>query len=351
MNIGEQIRTYRKENGLTQEQIAQYLGVTAPAVNKWERGNTLPDITLLPALARLLKIDMNTLFSFHETLTDLEIAHFVNALYTRAMDGEVAAAFDDAQAKLRDYPHCVPLLYMCATMLNATLTLSTLSPEDKTRYTALIKSWYEQVAKSDNVLFRTAACYWLAMDEINSGHFDRAETLIAELPETNFDKATLSIHLLAAQEEWDAAALGVESQILSKTAALHTHLMQLIQFETETGHDDKAQGIADIASRLADLFHLWCYNCTTPQLVLALYRKDSEAALSHIRTILNALQQPWDGSSSPLFYRMAEAGNLPNIEAAFFIPFLREMESQPEYDFLRDNSDFQQLLAECRTKA
>lgn len=38
MNIGEQIRTYRKEKNLTQEQIATALGVTAPAVNKWERG-------------------------------------------------------------------------------------------------------------------------------------------------------------------------------------------------------------------------------------------------------------------------------------------------------------------------
>lgn len=38
MKIGEQIREYRKNAGLTQEQVANYLGVTAPAVNKWERG-------------------------------------------------------------------------------------------------------------------------------------------------------------------------------------------------------------------------------------------------------------------------------------------------------------------------
>ena len=40
MNIGEQIRTYRKAHNLTQEQVADALGVTAPAVNKWERGNS-----------------------------------------------------------------------------------------------------------------------------------------------------------------------------------------------------------------------------------------------------------------------------------------------------------------------
>lgn len=41
MKIGEQIREYRKNAGLTQEQVANYLGVTAPAVNKWERGGSL----------------------------------------------------------------------------------------------------------------------------------------------------------------------------------------------------------------------------------------------------------------------------------------------------------------------
>ncbi len=54
MRIGEQIKNYRKTVGLTQEQVANYLGVSTPAVNKWEKGNTYPDISLLPALARLL---------------------------------------------------------------------------------------------------------------------------------------------------------------------------------------------------------------------------------------------------------------------------------------------------------
>ena len=64
MQIGEKIKNYRKTAGLTQEQVADYLDVSTPAVNKWEKGNTYPDISLLPAIARLLKIDMNELFSF-----------------------------------------------------------------------------------------------------------------------------------------------------------------------------------------------------------------------------------------------------------------------------------------------
>ena len=45
MKINETIRQRHIERNLTQEQVANYLGVTAPAVNKWEKG-TYPDITL-----------------------------------------------------------------------------------------------------------------------------------------------------------------------------------------------------------------------------------------------------------------------------------------------------------------
>ena len=42
MQIGEKIKNYRKTAGLTQEQVVDYLDVSTPAVNKWEKGNTYP---------------------------------------------------------------------------------------------------------------------------------------------------------------------------------------------------------------------------------------------------------------------------------------------------------------------
>ena len=41
MKLNEQIRAHRKKVGLTQEQVAKYLGVSTPAVNKWESGGSL----------------------------------------------------------------------------------------------------------------------------------------------------------------------------------------------------------------------------------------------------------------------------------------------------------------------
>ena len=47
MKINEVIRAKRLELGMTQEQVANRLGVSTPAVNKWERGASYPDITIM----------------------------------------------------------------------------------------------------------------------------------------------------------------------------------------------------------------------------------------------------------------------------------------------------------------
>ena len=53
--VGEQIAVLRKGKGLTQSELGERLGVSFQAVSKWERGEALPDITLLPDLAKILE--------------------------------------------------------------------------------------------------------------------------------------------------------------------------------------------------------------------------------------------------------------------------------------------------------
>ncbi len=59
MKVHEIIRTRRQALGLTQEALAEKAGVSAMAINKWEKALNYPDITLLPTLARTLGVDMN----------------------------------------------------------------------------------------------------------------------------------------------------------------------------------------------------------------------------------------------------------------------------------------------------
>lgn len=108
LQIGTRIKILRKERGLTQETVAEYVGVSYQAVSKWETGATTPDIALLPALAELFGVRIDHLFSvdstdewqrverilFHEKLTEESFAYG-----KRVLEGILAEEPDDLRAK------------------------------------------------------------------------------------------------------------------------------------------------------------------------------------------------------------------------------------------------------------
>lgn len=61
-NFGDKIFELRREKGLTQDALAELLGVTAQAVSKWERGESMPETAMLPKLAELFDVSLDTLF-------------------------------------------------------------------------------------------------------------------------------------------------------------------------------------------------------------------------------------------------------------------------------------------------
>ena len=63
LNLGTIIKRLRMEQSVTQEELAEYLGISFQAVSKWETGTTLPDITLLPKLAVFFGVRIDELFS------------------------------------------------------------------------------------------------------------------------------------------------------------------------------------------------------------------------------------------------------------------------------------------------
>lgn len=60
---GQRIAGFRKEKGLTQEQLARLLNVTGQAISKWEKGQALPDTALLPAIGRALDVSIDRLLT------------------------------------------------------------------------------------------------------------------------------------------------------------------------------------------------------------------------------------------------------------------------------------------------
>lgn len=73
LNIGANIKKLRLDKGLTQEQLANILGISTAAVSKWEAKNTYPDITMLIPLAQIFNVSLDDLMRYDETKVQEEI--------------------------------------------------------------------------------------------------------------------------------------------------------------------------------------------------------------------------------------------------------------------------------------
>jgi len=62
LTIGENIRNFRKQNNITQESLAEALGVSCQSVSRWENGTTYPDIELIPSISKMLDVSVDKLF-------------------------------------------------------------------------------------------------------------------------------------------------------------------------------------------------------------------------------------------------------------------------------------------------
>lgn len=142
MLVGDVIRKYRKQVGITQEEMARRLGVTTPAVNKWENNNTQPDIALLAPIARLLGITTDTLLSFREALSTEEIAAYVKKLDQDLETREYAEVFAEAKKILEKYPNCDQLIWQAAVILQTRRNMN--SVPDKEKYDDMIFGWLER---------------------------------------------------------------------------------------------------------------------------------------------------------------------------------------------------------------
>lgn len=105
MNIqmGEKIRALRKNRNLSQETLAQYLGVSFQAVSKWEKGDTFPDVVLIPAIASFFDISTDELFDFNRLETEHKILRLCYAI-ADYRDDEPERAEKEYRELLKQYP-------------------------------------------------------------------------------------------------------------------------------------------------------------------------------------------------------------------------------------------------------
>lgn len=302
MKINEMIRERHIAKKLTQEQMAGYLGVTAPAVNKWEKGTSYPDITLLPALARLLDTDLNTLLSFQEDLSDREIALFLNEL-------------------------------------------SELSEKEG------VETLYVRALNSSDSAIQNQAKAMLISRYMGRKEYERAQELLNSLPEQDFfDKKQIQVNLLIELGKLGEAAKAAEEKLLSATNEIHATLMSLMEIAIKEDRIDDAEYIANVSKKGADLFDLWEYNSYVAHFQLYLVTKQRKKVLKILVSMLKSLTHKWEINQSPLYRHI----KIKEVDKTFGLKMQKTLIDSLRHDedsaYWRENQELEKVLEEFEIK-
>ena len=171
--LSENIKKYRILKNLTQEEVAAYLGITPQSVSKWERGESYPDITLLPALANIFETSIDLLVGM-DTIR-AEATRY--GIHQKAVAYQRKGDYDSAEKTYRDalliYPNKPGMILGLA---------STLALKDNTEEAIELMERGLQISinEKQKATMRAALCFLY----LKAGYEDKANRLASELPHT-----------------------------------------------------------------------------------------------------------------------------------------------------------------------
>ena len=254
LKIGRKIMELRKAKGMTQEQLAGALGISSPAVSKWETESSYPDITLLCPLARVLDTDVDTLLQFEETLSNEEAVGKINTVVETARKKGVEAGEEELQKILRQYPTNVVLKFNAASALTAfEMFFPLTSEEKKERWKEQRRELFQYVYESRTSGYWQNAVIMLATQALAEDKLEEAENLLKELPEHIVDSTFLWANLYGKKGEIENAVIVVQKRLFTLVRQVQECLICLMgeKMEPDVG---KAMEICEISRKMDELF-------------------------------------------------------------------------------------------------
>ncbi len=319
MEIGKVIRTYRKKKELTQEEMASRLGVTTPAVNKWEKGVSQPDIGLLAPIARLLDISLDELLSFHEELSDEEINAIIRELDAKLETETYAAVFQWAENILHEYPNCNQLIWQVALVLDVGRMRR--KAENTEQYAEPINRYYQMVLEDENPQVQKNAADSLFGFYVRKGEYDKAETYLQYFSEDDPIRKLKQAEIYRHKGmEADACKL-YEQLLFSGYQILNQVLSVFYLFSMEKKDYVRAKAYLDKQSEMARTFEMGRYNEVSGYLDFAVSQKNVGETIQIIKEIMSSVETIEDYAKSFLFEHMG----FRQVEQSFYDKIKRNL--------------------------
>ncbi len=117
IHIAQTIARLRKVKGVTQEELANYIGISKASVSKWETGQSYPDITFLPQLATYFNISIDQLMDYQPQLSKAAIRSYYSVLSQEFVEQPFEHVLQTCRNLVKNYFSCYPLLQQVGILL------------------------------------------------------------------------------------------------------------------------------------------------------------------------------------------------------------------------------------------
>ena len=256
LKIGSRIIELRKRKGMTQEQLAAALGVSAPAVSKWETDSSYPDITLLCPLARALGTDVDALLAFEEDLTGEEMGRHMARVLELARAGQRAEAENMLNRLLHAYPSNIPLKFSATAMLTLfEQNAPDYTQEDKDRWEHLKKELVQAIYDDGNPDYHMPAISMLVSLALAEDDLGKAEELLKETQIQTTDFTMLWMRLYVQKGEQDKALETVQKRLYTLIGEVRTCLLCMMGEGLSLDTDRKLE-ICKVFQKVEELFNV-----------------------------------------------------------------------------------------------
>lgn len=188
LKLGGRIKALRKEKGISQEVLAQYLGVTFQAVSKWENGAALPDVAMIPAIALFFGVSTDQLFDINLLEVEKQVGEICDEA-ARFRENCPAEGERILREGLRKFPGNDILLNHLLYVLQG--------PERREERAAICKSLIE--GTRDGAV-KYDACRILAETHKAMGEYELVKADLEMIPEVYFTKLQLQALLLEGED-------------------------------------------------------------------------------------------------------------------------------------------------------
>lgn len=341
------LQSLRKKEGKTQQDIAQYIGISTAAVSKWETGQSYPDIMTLPKLATFFNISIDEMLGYEPQMNKEEIQKLYKRLSEDFQKKPFDEVFEEIKLLVKEYYACFPLLLQLVILLLNYSNISAERTDDTFDYMKKLCIRIEQHSNDPKItsLSRTIHAQIAMMMQQPQNALDLLGEELEPYAGNNIILASAYILLNQPEKAVETYQISLFQDIISTMNVLSNYLqLQITTPNIFQNTVDKAFGII----QLFDLEDLHTPSCMTFYLSAAqgyVLQQNDEACLNMLenyRALIEHLKFPLHLHGNDYFDKI-DSWLIRELDLGQAFPTDEETLRQNLLASVKDNPYFQSL--------